>query len=340
MRLKYAEALRPLAGRVRVPAFFLSQEGALTVGVGTLFVVFLLMSDSFRSSTNLQDMTIPITTLGFASVGIAFGLFCGVIDLSVGSVMGVGAVMTAGLVSEVGLPAPLVIIIVLILGMLLGLLNGLLVTGLRIPSFIITLGTLALYRATAERLQYDFFGVLQSQPVHNDTLKWIGSGEVIGRVPVSFWILIGTALLAHIILAHTKVGIWFFAVGGNERAAHAAGVSPEPIRILAFVISGLVASMAGIVLMARFQASIPSTGFGFEFEAITAVIIGGASLFGGSGSMVGTMMGVLLLRVLINGLTHLDVVFYDQMLIRALVFIGVLWIDATFRQRGRLGTFG
>ncbi len=334
--LGHAGALKPLAGRIKPPAFILSHEGLLTIGVGALFAAFLLASSSFRSSTNLQDLTLPITTLGLVSIGIAFGLICGVIDLSVGSIMGVSAVMTAGLIETVGIPVPLAIIISLVLGLLLGLLNGVLVTALRIPSFIITLGTLAAYRAFAMRIQEDFFGSINSIRILNDALKWFGSGEVIGRIPVSFYAFLGVTLVAYYVLAHSKLGIWFSAVGGNERAAHAAGLSADRIRVLAFLISGFCSAMAGAVLTARFQASLTSTGTGFEFEALTAVIIGGASLFGGSGSMIGTMLGVLLLRVLINGLTHLDVVFYDQFLIRAGIFIAVLWVDATFR-RGRRG---
>ncbi len=339
--LRYAEALRPL-GHVRIPAFLLSHEGALMVGVGALFVVFIFISDSFRTSTNLQDLTIPITTLGLVSIGMAFGLICGTIDLSVGSIMGVCGVFTAGLIDQVGLGAPMAIVLGLILGILLGAVNGLLVTSLRIPSFIITLGTLTAYRALAERLQIDFFGKLQSKAIVSEALDFFGSGEVIGRVPVSFYIFLGVAIVGYYVLAHSKAGIWFFAVGGNQRAAHAAGITPDKIRFLAFLISGFCSAMAGIVLTARFQASLTATGTGFEFEAITAVIIGGASLFGGAGSMIGTMLGVLLLRVLINGLTHLDVVFYDQLLIRAGIFILVLWVDATFRQgrRARLATFG
>ncbi len=339
--LRYAGALRPLT-KAKVPAFFLSHEGALTLAVGLLFVAFLVLSDTFRSSSNLQDLTIPITTLGLVSIGIAFGLICGTIDLSVGSIMGVCGVFTAGLIDGVGLGAPMAIVLGLILGLLLGLLNGVLVTTLRIPSFIITLGTLTAYRALAERLQIDFFGKLQSKSISSDALDFFGSGEVIGRVPVSFYIFLGVALVGYYVLAHTKIGIWFFAVGGNQRAAHAAGITPDRIRILAFLISGFTSAMAGIVLTARFEASLTATGTGFEFEAITAVIIGGASLFGGAGSIIGTMLGVLLLRILINGLTHLDVVFYDQLLIRAGIFILVLWVDATFRQghRAQLATFG
>lgn len=336
----HAGVLQPVAGRIRLPAFLLSHEGMLLVAVGVLFLVFCLMSGSFRNSTNLQDMTLPITTLGLVSIGIAFGLICGVIDLSVGSIMGVAAVMTGGLVQTAGLPAPIAVLVALAVGVLLGLFNGILVTWWRIPSFIITLGTLAAFRAMTERLQFDFFGKLQSSPIRSEELKWFASGEVLGRVPVSFYIFLGVAIVAYYLLAHSKLGIWFFAVGGNERSAHAAGISSDRVRILAFLISGFTSALAGAILTARFQASLASTGNGFEFEAITAVIIGGASLFGGSGSMLGTMLGVLLLRVLINGLTHLDVVFYDQMLIRAAIFIGVLWIDATFRQRGRIGTFG
>jgi ribose transport system permease protein len=338
--LRYAEAVRPLAGRIGLSLSFINYERGLTLGVGLLFLIFLTTSDSFRSPTNLQDMTLPITTLGLVSIGIAFGLICGTIDLSVGAIMGACGVFTAGLIDTVGLGAPMAIVLALIMGVLLGLVNGVLVTTLRIPSFIITLGTLTAYRALAERLQLDFFGKLQSKAISSEALNFFGSGEVIGRVPVSFYIFLGVALVGYYVLAHTKIGIWFFAVGGNQRAAYAAGITPDRIRILAFLISGFTSAMAGIVLTARFQASLTATGTGFEFEAITAVIIGGASLFGGAGSMVGTMLGVLLLRILINGLTHLDVVFYDQLLIRAGIFIAVLWVDATFRQGRRIGTFG
>ncbi len=333
--LGIAEAAKPLAGRMAVPLSFINYERGLTLGVGALFAIFLATSESFRSPTNLQDLTLPITTLGLVSIGIAFGLICGVIDLSVGSIMGVAAVTTAGLIDR-GLPAPAAIFIVLAIGVLLGLVNGLLTTRLRIPSFIITLGTLAAFRGLTERLQFDFFGQLSSVPIFSDALEWFGSGEVIGRIPVSFYFFLGVALIAYYVLAHTKLGVWFFAVGGNERAAHAAGVSADRIRILAFLISGFCSAMAGAVLTGRFEASLSSTGLGFEFEAITAVIIGGASLFGGAGSIIGTLLGVLLLRLLLNGLTHAEIDFYTQMLIRAAIFVAVLWIDATFRQRRRV----
>ena len=334
--LKYVEAMRPLAGRVKLPAFLLSYEGMLGLGVLALFLYFIFASDTFRSISNLQGLTLPITYLGLVCIGVAFALICGVIDLSVGSIMAATIVMTGGLIEHVGVPVPLAIIMVIIFGMLLGLLNGLLVTGLRLPSFIVTLGTLAAYRAMAERMQWDFFGRFHSEPIHSDMLSWFGGGSVVGGLTVSFFIFVGIALFAHYVLAHSKLGVMFFAVGGNERAAYAAGTSPNQIRVLAFVISGACAALAGVILGARYQASVPTAGVGFEFEALTAVIIGGASLFGGSGSIIGTMFGVILLRVLINGLTHLDVVIYDQMFIRAAIFIGLLWVDATFR-RGRRG---
>ncbi len=298
-------------------------------------LAFSFMAESFRSSTNLEDLTLPITLLGLVSVGVAFGLIAGVIDLSVGSIMGVAGVTAAGLVSKGGVPAPIAIAAALALGTFLGLVNGLLVSGLRIPSFIITLGTLAVYRALALRLQEDFFGGIQSVLITDKTFTWLGSGEVIGRIPASFFVFVAIAVVGYYLLSHSKVGVWFFAVGGNEKAAHAAGISPDRIRILAFVISGFCAAMAGLVLAARTHASIPRGGLGFEFEAITAVIIGGASLYGGSGSILGTVLGVTLLTVLLNGLSHQDVQFYDQFFIRAAIFIGLLWIDANVRQRRR-----
>ena len=334
--LKYAEALRLPAGRIRVPAFFLSHEALLLLGLLGLFLFLVLSSDSFRGAQNLKNLTFPITTLGIVSIGVAFGLISGVIDLSVGAIMGVSGVIIGGLISVSGLPFPLALLVVLVSGMLLGLINGLLVIGLRVPSFIITLGTMALFRVGTFRIQYEFFGTAQSiHMLPNDALNWFGRGDTLGAVPVAFYFCIGLALLSYYVLAHSKLGLWFVAVGGNERSAYDAGVSPGRIRILAFVISGFCAALAGAAMTARFQGSLPSVGLGFEFEAITAALIGGASLFGGYGSVIGTVLAVLLLKVVFNGFTHLSVPLGDQFLVRAGIFIVVLWVDANLRQRGR-----
>ena len=333
--LKYVEAVRLPTGRIRVPAFFLSHEGLLLLGVVGLFLFVTLSEDSFRNPQNLKNLLFPITTLGFVSIGVAFGLISGVIDLSVGAIMGFCGAVTGGLIAVAGLPTPLAILVVAVTGMLLGLVNGVLVTGLRVPSFIITLGTMGLFRVGTFRIQYEFFGTAQSVHLGNDSLNWLGRGESIGSVPAAFYFLIGIVLLAYYVLSHSKLGLWFFAVGGNERAAFDAGVTPSRIRILAFMISGFCAALAGAALTARLQGSLPSAGVGFEFEAITVALIGGASLFGGYGSVLGTTLAVLLLQILFNGFSHLNVQLGDQFLVRAGMFLVVLWVDANLRRRGR-----
>lgn len=333
--LKHAGALRLPASRMRLPPFFLSHEGVLFLGVGGLFLFMALSSDSFRSSQNLRDLAFPVTVLALVSIGVAFGLMSGVIDLSVGAIMGVCGVIMAGLVSVTGVPSPLALIIVAVSGMLLGLINGVLVTKLRAPSFIITLGTLGLFRIGAFRIQFEFFGVAQSVHMFNDSLNWFGRGHGLGGLPVAFYLCIGIALLGYYVLAHSKLGLWLIAVGGNERAAYDSGVSPSRIRILAFVISGFCAGLAGAAMTARFQGSLPASGLGFEFEAVTAALIGGASLLGGYGSVIGTVLAVLLLKVLFNGFSHLDVPLGDQFVVRAGIFLAVLWVDANLRQRQR-----
>ena len=333
--LKDAEALRLLTRRIRVPAFFLSHQGLLTLGLLGVFLFFSVSSEHFRNPENLRGLIFPVTTLGFVSIGIVFELIVGVIDLSVGSIIGVGGAVMAGLISAVGMPAPLAIIVVAMVGMLLGLFNGLLVTWLRVPSFIITMATLGLFRIGTVLIHLEFFGTTMSFGVPNDAYRWFGSVDVMGGVPVSFYIFVCTALLAYYILAHSKLGIRFFAVGGNERSAHAGGISPDRMRILAFVISGACAATAGAALTARFQGGTVLTGLGFEFEAITVALIGGASLYGGYGSIVGAMLGVVFVKVLTNGFINLDVPSFDQYLIRAAIFIVILWVDANFRHRRR-----
>ena len=333
--LKYAEAMRLPTGRIRVPGFFLTHEGLLFLGLSGLFLFVTISEESFRTPENLKNLIFPITTLGFLSIGVAFGLISGVIDLSVGAIMGFSGAMTGGLTAVVGLPTPVAIVVVAATGMLLGLVNGILVTGLRVPSFIVTLGTMGLFRVGTFRIQYEFFGTAQSVHLGNDSLNWFGRGEAIGSVPAAFYFLIGIIVLGYYVLSHSKMGLWFFAVGGNERAAFDAGVTPSRIRILAFMISGLCAALAGAALTARLQGSLPSAGVGVEFEAITAALIGGASLFGGYGSMVGTTLAVLLLQTLFNGFSHLNVPLGDQFLVRAGIFIVVLWVDANLRRRGR-----
>lgn len=296
------------------------------------FVTFCLGSPSFRGTTNLQNLMFPIALLGIVALGVGVCMMAGVLDLSVGSIMGVSGVFAAGLTSQTEVPTALALLIALCLGTGLGLVNGAMATRLAVPSFIVTLGTLAVYRALALRLHEGFFGGQASILIRDPAFAWLGQTSAGQWMPVSLLVMMGLAVGLAYFLSRSTYGLWVYAVGGNPSAAYAAGISNQRIQTMAFVFSGFCAALGGVMLASRSQGSIPFGGNGWEFEAITAVVIGGTSLFGGAGSAAGVVLGVALLTILSSGMSHLGVSFYDQYLIRGSLLVAVLWFDTKVRR--------
>lgn len=308
-----------------------------------LLVVFSLLSPAFLTSGNLVMLVKHVAINAILAIGMTFVILTGGIDLSVGSVAGLAGMVAGGLISE-GLVIEsfgvriyfhvwLVIALALLAGMAVGALNGLLVARLRVAPFIATLGMLYVARGFALlRSGGATFANLTGRPeLHNTGFPWLGSATFL-YVPVVIWLMVALAVVAAVVAGRTPFGRRVYAVGGNERAALLSGVRVDRVKLAVYVISGFCAALAGIIIASQLVAAHPATGETFELNAIAAVVLGGTSLFGGRGSIGGTIIGALVIGVLADGLVLLGVSEFWQIVIKGIVIILAVVIDQ-FQQK-------
>jgi inositol transport system permease protein len=219
-------------------------------------------------------------------------------------------------------PVLIPILMGLLAGLLMGAFNGFIITKSKIAPFIVTLGTMTIGRGLALILS-------DGRPVSNlsDSFNYLGSGTVLG-IPVLILIFIFVFAICSIILSKTILGRYIYAIGGNEQAARASGINIDRVKLSVYSISGLLAGLAGILLASRITTGQPNAGAGFELDAIAAVVIGGTSTTGGRGSMAGTLIGVLLIGVINNGLDLLNVTSYYQQVVMGIIIIGAVVLDS------------
>jgi ribose/xylose/arabinose/galactoside ABC-type transport system permease subunit len=311
---------RGLGGAIRLESLIVLV--VLIVGLSIASPYFLSLSNAF----NILLATSVIGILGFAST---FVIAAAGIDLSLGSVLGFAAVVSALSVNAIGLPWPFAILFALLAGGLCGGINGLLIARARIPAFIVTLGMLGVARGAALVLT-------NGQPVYGlpAPIVWLGQGRPLG-VPVPAIIFLVLAAVTHYVLSSTRFGKYALVIGDNEAAARATGIRVDRHRIMLYTLSGTLAGLAGLLFAARVNSGDPTAGTSYELTAITAAILGGTNLFGGRASVIGTLIGALIMGVLQNGLNLLAVSsFYQQMAIGAVLVLAV-WLDQINRGRGR-----
>jgi ribose transport system permease protein len=297
--------------------------GVLT-GVALLFIVFSVLTPSFYDPSNLLDILLQSSINAMIAVGMTLVVMARGIDLSVGSVVGLTSMITASLTPQ---NLVLGILVGMVLGVLCGLINGVLIAKLKLPDFIVTLGMLSIYRGAA--LIYT-----DGKPIYgiDPTFRAIFAGELVG-IPTPVILALGIALLAFLLVRYTALGEQIIAVGGNEEAARLAGINIDRVKICVYAISGLLASLAGLVLIGRIGAAEPIGGTGFELQAIGAAVIGGASLFGGEGNPLGSLIGALTLGAMQNGLTLLNVPSFWQLVATGVVVIVAVFVDQVTRKR-------
>jgi ribose transport system permease protein/inositol transport system permease protein len=288
------------------------------VVLAALSTAMALLSPFFLSVSNLLNILLATATIGILAIGATFVITAGGLDLSLGSVMGLAGVAGAYASVMLGLPAALGVAACLGAGMAAGWVNGQLVTRAGVPAFIVTLGMLGVARGLALVIS-DGRSIYGLPP----GLVWLGQGRPFG-VPTPVFLFLGAALVAHYVLACTRFGRHTLALGDREGAARAAGIRIDRHRRRLYVLSGGCAGLAGLVFMARVNAGDPTAGLSYELTAITAAIIGGTNLFGGRGSVLGAMVGALIMGVLQNGLNLLAVQsYYQQMAIGAVLILAV-----------------
>lgn len=311
-----------------------TREGGVLVAVFLLIVVFALTSPVFMTTTNIINLLRQISLLGILAIGATFVLIISEVDLSVGSLYGFSGLI-AGMMLLAGLHEVPVILAVLALGVAIGAVNGGITVIGGIPSFITTLGTLYLIRGITLVISG---GMAVSLPYGSDTapiLKFLAQGQVFG-LSLQVLLLIAVAIAGYLVLHRSTFGFHVFAVGGNERAARVIGIPTGWVKVIAFAIAGGLAALAGMVNFAFLENVQPVTGAGLELDVIAAVIIGGTRLGGGQGSIAGTLLGVLLIGLVRNGLVLLGVSpFWQTTLIGAVVLAAALIGGITAKRTAR-----
>jgi ribose transport system permease protein len=298
------------------------RQASNLIGCFALFVIFSVLTSSFYQPANLIDIMLQSAINAAIAVGMTLVIITRGIDLSVGSIVGLSSMIASDLMSHnlfLGIVAGLAV------GLICGALNGVIIAKLKLPDFIVTLGTLSVYRGAA--LIYT-----NGQPIYGlpDEFRAVFGGHLAG-IPTPVILAIAIAGLAYFLVRFTALGEQIIAVGGNEEAARLSGINIDRVKIIVYSLSGLLSSLAGFVLIARIGAAEPIGGTGFELQAIGAAVIGGASLFGGIGNPLGSLVGALTLGALQNGLTLMNVPSFWQYVASGVVVILAVYVDRLAR---------
>ncbi len=296
-----------------------------------LLVVAALISFStpyFLTTDNLMGVFRSFSMIAIMSIGMVMVIITGGIDLSVGSVMGLSSLVTA-LGFQSGLPSIVCILGGLVTGLLFGLFNGLLITVVRLPPFIATLGSLSIGRG----LMYIITHGVPLTPDTPDSFSIIGQGYV-GPVPVPVVIMLVMTVVFSVVMRQTRFGRHVYATGGNELAARLSGVKTARVKLIVYMLSGLIAGIAGIVSFSRYLSAEPASGFGAELDVIAAAAIGGASLSGGVGSVEGAIIGAALAGIIANGVVLMNINTYAQQAITGAVILIAVSLDVWRTRRG------
>jgi len=305
--------------------FNLRDAGTL-IGLFIIMVTFSFLSPVFFTVPNLLNILQQSSINALIALGMTMVIISGGIDLSVGPAAALSAVLGATLLAS-GVPVPLAILATLGVGALCGLFSGTLIAYAGLQPFIVTLGGLSLFRAIA--LIYTGGNPIFGIPL---TFRSLINSDILG-IPTPIVIVAVIALLLWTVMNKTPLGEYILAIGGNEEAARVAGVPVKRTKVTVYVLSGLLASLASLILIGRLGAAEPTIGSLWELDAIAAAAIGGASLMGGKGSIFGTLIGVIILGVLRNGLTLLNIQAFYQLLATGLIIIIAMLIDRATRGK-------
>ncbi len=306
---------------------FGAREAGLAA-VLVLLVIFLMWrSPYFLTSSNLTVVSRQIALTLIIAIGMTFVILAGQIDLSVGSVVALVSVLTGIFMVNMGLPVLVAVALAIAAGAMVGLTNGTIFANTKIPSFVVTLGMLAVARGLA-------LGITQGSTISGlpSGFLVLGQGSWLGA-PIPLWIAIVVALVAHGVLTRTVFGRHVYFLGSNEDAAVLSGIRIRRVKIAIFVIASSLAALEAVIETARLSVGQPSAGTGYELAAIGAVVIGGANLFGGEGSILGTVFGATLLGLIQNGLILLGISAYWQQVFSGAIIILAVGLNMWRRQR-------
>jgi ribose transport system permease protein len=308
----------------------LSEVVSQLAAAGALIVVFVFLSFAspvFLSADNLVNIGSQTAVVAVIAIGMTLVIITAGIDLSVGSVAALSGVLGVMMMSQAGLPVPLAILGGTLVGATCGLVNGLLVSVAGLNPFIATLGMLTVARG----LTFIFTNAVAVFGAPN-SFRLLGQG-VIGPIPISILMIVLVAVAGYIVLSRTRLGRYAYAMGSNLEAARLSGIPIKRYLTSVYVISGALAGFGGMIAASRVNSGQPNFGIGLELDVIAAAVIGGASLFGGQGTVVGTLIGAFLVALIRNGSVLLDInTFYQQVIIGVVIWLAVIW-DQYRRRR-------
>ncbi|MDF2612284.1 MAG: rbsC [Clostridia bacterium] len=300
---------------------YLKDNMGILVGFGVLCGALAIMSDAFLTPSNIMNVLRQATTNANLAIGLTLALIINGIDLSVGPILAISGTLTSGLIANNGVPIPIAILIGITLGTSLGFVNGKIISKTGIPPFIVTLAMMQIARGAA-------YVYTNGMPIRvmNESYNFLGNGYL-GPIPLP--IIYTTVLMVSVgyILTRTKLGRHIYAVGGNIDAARYSGINIAKVQLFVYTLSGFLAAFSGIILCARMYSGQPSVGTGYELDAIAASVLGGTSFTGGVGKIGGTLIGVLVISVLNNGLNLMNVNSFWQLIAKGIVILVAVYFD-------------
>ncbi len=307
------------------------REAGTALGLLVLSIGLWIATPYFATTANLANVAEQSAIVGVIAVGMTFVILTGGIDLSVGSLVALAGIVIGAAVQR-GMPAMVAVPLGVLASSAAGALNGLMITRGNLPPFIATLGMMSVARGAALMLS-------DGRPISGFPagLRALATERVFG-VPGPVMLMLALYAFAYFVLTRTVLGRYMYAIGGNEEATALAGVNVKLWKTLVYAISGLSAGLCATLLVARLNSAQPIAGIGYELDAIAAVVIGGTSLLGGSGSVIGTLIGALIMSVLRNGLNLLGVSSYLQQVAIGVVIIAAVLIDMALRRRVQRST--
>jgi len=324
-------------GKRRISIWDLLLEGRALIALVIIIIIFASLSDNYLTAMNLITMTRHVAYNAILALGMLMVILHGGIDLSVGSTVGLSGVVAGALLQGLQIdafdvtlfPAVWVVVICsLIIGTIVGFINGFLVTRMKVAPFVATLGMMYVARGAAMLIaDGKTFPRLQGDPALGNTgFNYIGLGQILG-IPMGVWIMLVFMAGVFVVLRFSPFGRWLYAVGGNERSAELSGVPVKKVTLRVYMFAGFASAAVGLILASELTAATPQTGEGFELNAIAAVVIGGAALSGGRGTVRGTIIGAFVIGFLSDGLVIVGVSEFWQMVIKGLVIVAAVALD-------------
>lgn len=305
----------------------LKSYGGVLLALIVLVILFSFLSPYFLNSNNLLTVLSQVSIIAIMAFGMTFVLMIGEIDLSVGSIAALSGLIL-GLMLSFGLNGVFAVLIALLVGALAGGANGLISAHLRIPTFIVTVATMEIFRGIG-------YSTTDAKPIQIDDsfILMLGNSKIFGVIPVSVIIVVFLLIGFQILLSKTKFGRRAKMAGGNKVSAEYVGINTKSLQIKIFMISGVAAAIGGILLASRLYSAQPNAATGYELDAIAAAVLGGTSLSGGYGTVFGTFIGALIMGIINNGMNLIGLPYFYQQIVKGIIIIVAVYIDVRNKRR-------